>query len=650
MSATPHLDRLSSPADLRGLSVSTLRQVADELRAETISAVAKTGGHLGAGLGVVELTVALHSVFHTPEDRVIWDVGHQAYPHKILTGRRGRMESLRQEGGLSGFVKRSESAYDPFGTAHSSTSISAGLGMAKAAQLKGQRRFSIAVIGDGAMTGGMAYEALNHAGQDAFHDNPSNLIVVLNDNNMSIDPPTGALSGTLSKVVSSDPYLGLRSVAKRVASKLPPVVEQALKGGEAFMRRTWQAEQIGQAGQTGQEGNHQGGALFEALGFFYLGPIDGHDLDQLIPVLANIRDGDRRQGPFLVHVLTEKGKGYAPAEAAADKYHGVAKFDVKTGQQSKPKPNAKTYTQVFAESLIQAAEIDPQIVAVTAAMPSGTGLNKFAAQFPDRCFDVGIAEQHGVTFAAGLACEGLKPFVAIYSTFLQRAYDQIIHDVAIQNLPVRFCLDRAGFVGADGQTHQGLFDLAYLSCIPNMVVMAPADEGELARMVATAAAHDAGPSAIRYPRGEGVGAPIPAALPPLELGKGRVIAGSGQGDLAICSLGTRLEAAQEACARLEGQGYKVTLADMRFAKPLDARLIADLAQNHRALITVEEGSSGGFGDAVLRTLMAQDLLGSVKIRTLHVTDAFIDQASPTRQAELGGVCSQSILNAAKEIL
>ena len=642
MTSTPNLDKITGPSDLRALTPAALKKLADELRAATLEVVSKTGGHLGAGLGVVELTVALHAVFDTPQDRLIWDVGHQAYPHKILTGRRAAMTSLRQEGGLSGFVKRSESPYDPFGTAHASTSISAGLGMAKAAQLKGERRFSIAVIGDGAMTGGMAYEALNHAGQDAFHGDPSNLIVVLNDNNMSIDPPTGALSGTLSRVISSDPYQGLRSVAKRVASKLPPAIEQAVKGGEAFMRRTWQGEQEGPGPQVG--------ALFEALGFFYLGPIDGHDLDQLIPILKNIRDGDRRQGPYLVHVLTEKGKGYGPAEVAADKYHGVAKFDIATGAQDKATPNAPTYTQVFSQSLIDLGEVDPRIVAITAAMPSGTGLNKFAARFPERCFDVGIAEQHGVTFAAGLACEGLKPFVAIYSTFLQRAYDQIIHDVAIQNLPVRFCLDRAGFVGADGQTHQGLYDLAYLSCIPGLMIMAPADEGELAHMVATAAAYDAGPCALRYPRGNGVGVPLPATLAPLDIGKGRIVAGSGAGDLAICSLGTRLAAAQEARARLVAQGVEVTLADMRFAKPIDSALLTQLAENHRALLTVEEGAHGGFGDTALRSLAQQDLLTQTKVRTLHVADRFIDQASQARQAEMGGVCSQAIFDAAQEIL
>ena len=641
MTPTPNLDRVTKPADLRGKTPAQLQQIADELRTETIAAVSKTGGHLGAGLGVVELTVALHAVFHTPDDRLIWDVGHQAYPHKILTGRRDRMGSLRQAGGLSGFVKRAESDYDPFGTAHSSTSISASLGMAKAAALAGERRFAIAVIGDGAMTGGMAYEALNHAGQDALKGAPSNLIVILNDNNMSIDPPTGALSGTLSRVVSSDPYLGLRSVAKRVAAHLPPAVENAMRGGEAFMRRTWQADHGG--------GRH-GGALFTALGFFYLGPIDGHDMTQLLPVLENVRDGDRRQGPYLVHVLTEKGKGYAPAEAAADKYHGVAKFNVETGEQAKTAPNAKTYTSVFAETLVKLAESDPKIVAVTAAMPTGTGLNIFARAYPDRCFDVGIAEQHGVTFAAGLACEGFKPFVAIYSTFLQRAYDQIIHDVALQNLPVRFCLDRAGFVGADGATHQGVFDLAYLSCIPNLVVMAPADEAELAHMITTAAAYDQGPIAIRYPRGEGVGTPTPARGEVLAIGKGRLVAGEGTGDVALCNLGTRLAAAQEARAQLTAQGHQVSLADMRFAKPLDADLLTTLAQNHRALVLVEEGSSGGFGDAALRLLAAQDLLAGIRVRTLTVTDSFIDQGSQGQQAAWAGVCDQAIVNAAQEIL
>ena len=638
MSRTPLLDRLATVADLRALPVQQLRLIADELRTETISAVAKTGGHLGAGLGVIELTVALHSVFNTPHDRLIWDVGHQAYPHKILTGRRAQMDTLRQEGGLSGFVSRAESAYDPFGTAHSSTSISAALGMAKAASLRGERRFAIAVIGDGAMTGGMAYEALNHGGQDRLTGDPSNLIVILNDNNMSIDSPTGALSGTLSRVVSSEPYLGLRSVAKRVAANLPPAMEQAIKGGEAFMRRTW---------QTGQG---QSGALFEALGFYYLGPVDGHNLDQIIPVLENIRDGDRRQGPFLVHVLTEKGKGYAPAETSADKYHGVAKFNVSTGTQAKEKPNAPTYTQVFAQSLIRAAEQDPSIVAITAAMPSGTGLGQFAKAFPDRCFDVGIAEQHGVTFAAGLACEGFKPFVAIYSTFLQRAYDQIIHDVAIQNLPVRFCLDRAGLVGADGKTHQGAFDLAYLSCIPNLTIMAPSDEAELAHMIATAAAYNDGPIALRYPRGEGLGVDLPETPEVLPLGKGRIVSGSGTGQLALCALGTRLADTQAAAAVLRDQGHAVTVADMRFAKPFDAGLLIQLTLNHKALITIEEGSQGGFGAAALTVLCEASLFRPALVRTLTLADRFIDQASPKRQAEMGGVCTQSILRAAQSLI
>ena len=655
MSATPHLDKLNSPADLRKLGPATLRNVADDLRTETIDAVSKTGGHLGAGLGVVELTVALHHVFNTPYDRVIWDVGHQAYPHKILTGRRAQMASLRQEGGLSGFVKRAESPYDPFGTAHSSTSISAALGMAKGAELQGQKRFGIAVIGDGAMTGGMAYEALNHGGQD-----PANLIVILNDNNMSIDPPTGALSSTLSRVVTSDPYQDFRSMAKRVASKLPPAIENVMRGGEAFMRRTWQAGE----GTTG-------GALFEALGFFYIGPIDGHDLDQLVPVLENIRDGDKAQGPYLVHVITEKGKGYAPAEAAADKYHGVAKFDVATGAQSKPKPNAKSYTAAFAESLIEAARHDEAIVAVTAAMPSGTGLNTFAQVHPTKCFDVGIAEQHAVTFAAGLACEGLKPFVAIYSTFLQRAYDQIIHDVALQNLPVRFCLDRAGFVGADGATHQGAYDLAYLSCVPNMVILAPSDEAELAAMVRFAAAYDDGPLALRYPRGEGRGTSHEAAA--VELGKGRLLDDgrepkqedaqgdaqestqestqeSARADIALCALGTRLADAQAAAAVLRAAGRTVTIADMRFAKPLDAELLIDLAQSHKALLTIEEGSAGGFGASVLTCLNNADALARCRVRTLTMADAFIDHASPARQAALAGVDTDAIIHAANHLL
>ena len=640
MTSTPHLDKLTSPADLRKLGPASLRKVADDLRTETIDAVSKTGGHLGAGLGVVELTVALHHVFNTPYDRLIWDVGHQAYPHKILTGRRAQMGTLRQEGGLSGFVKRSESEYDPFGTAHSSTSISAALGMAKGAELKGEKRFGIAVIGDGAMTGGMAYEALNHAGQPTCGQDPANLIVILNDNNMSIDPPTGALSSTLSRVVTSDPYQDFRSMAKRVASKLPPAIESVMRGGEAFMRRTWQSGE----GTTG-------GALFEALGFFYLGPIDGHDLEQLIPVLENIRDGDQAQGPYLVHVITEKGKGYAPAEAAADKYHGVTKFDVATGTQDKPKPNAKTYTAAFAEALIEAATQDDKIVAVTAAMPSGTGLNKFATVHPSKCFDVGIAEQHAVTFAAGLACEGLKPFVAIYSTFLQRAYDQIIHDVALQNLPVRFCLDRAGFVGADGATHQGAYDLAYLSCIPNMTVLAPSDEAELEAMVKFAATYDDGPLAVRYPRGEGRGVSHEAA--PVALGKGRILTDDregGQADVAICCLGTRLADAEAAAAELRAAGQSVTLADMRFAKPLDAALLTDLAKSHKVLLTVEEGSSGGFGASVLTLLNEADALATCRVRTLTIADRFIDQASPHRQAGMGGVDAATIAETAQSLL
>lgn len=641
MSKTPHLDALIDLSELKSKNLSQLKKIADDLRTETIAAVSKTGGHLGAGLGVVELTVAIHSVFKTPEDRVIWDVGHQTYPHKILTGRRADMASLRQAGGLSGFSKRSESEYDAFGTAHSSTSISAALGMAKASQLKGERRFAIAVIGDGAMTGGMAYEALNHAGQDGIKGDPSNLIVILNDNNMSIDFPTGALSATLSRVVSSDPYLGLRSVAKKVASNLPPAIENAMRGGEAFMRRTWQAD---------KDGGRHGGELFSALGFYYLGPVDGHDLDQLLPILQNVRDGDRRQGPYLIHVLTEKGKGYRPAEIAVDKYHGVARFDVQTGEQKKSSPNAKTYTSIFSESLIKAAEKDTKIVAITAAMPSGTGLNQFAKIYPDRCFDVGIAEQHGVTFGAGLACEGLKPFVAIYSTFMQRAYDQIIHDVALQNLPVRFCIDRAGFVGADGATHQGVFDLAYLSCIPNLIVMAPSDEAELAHMITTAAAYNDGPIAIRYPRGEGVGAVVSSEGQVLEIGKGRIISEDKIGDIALCSIGSRLASTKEAAAQLQAKGFGVTVADMRFAKPIDETLLHQLAEKHRALIIVEEGSTGGLGDSCLRYLSSKDLLHNLKVRTLTMIDAFIDQGSQSQQAKWAGVSEESILAAAQEIL
>ena len=609
---TPLLDRISSPEDLRALPRENLGVIAEELRAETIDAVSVTGGHLGAGLGVVELTVALHYVFDTPHDVLIWDVGHQAYPHKILTGRRDRMRTIRQPGGLAGFTRREESAYDPFGAGHSSTSISAALGFSVASELKGERRNVVAVIGDGSMSAGMAYEAMNNAGaMDA------RLVVILNDNDMSIAPPVGALSAHLARIVSGETYRGLREKAKRTAKKrLPPSLFEKARRFEEFTR-----------------GLFTGGTLFEELGFYYVGPVDGHNLDHLLPVLENARDATA--GPILVHVVTKKGKGYAPAEAAPDKYHGVSKFDVPTGVQAKPKSNAPSYTSVFASSLSRAAARDERIVAVTAAMPSGTGLDAFAKEFPSRTFDVGIAEQHAVTFAAGLAAGGFKPFVAIYSTFLQRAYDQIVHDVALQNLPVRFALDRAGFVGADGPTHAGSFDLAYLGCLPNMVVMAPADEAELARMVATAAAHDAGPIAFRFPRGDGIGTEIPADAEPLAIGRGRILREGAR--VALLSLGTRLADCLEAADALGARGLPTTVADARFAKPLDEELVLSLARRHDVLITVEEGSKGGFGASVLHLLAENGVLDSgLRIRTLTLPDAFTEQGTqPGMYAEAG---------------
>ena len=569
MSKTPLLDQVKTPEDLRRLSEDQLPQLAAELRAETIDAVSVTGGHLGAGLGVVELTVALHWVFNTPEDRLVWDVGHQAYPHKIITGRRDRIRTLRQPGGLSGFTKRDESPYDPFGAAHSSTSISSALGMAVARDLKHGKNNVIAVIGDGAMSAGMAYEALNNAGA-----RDERLIVVLNDNDMSIAPPTGALSAYLARATTSGTYLQLRDYAKQLVKLLPKQWERRAARVEEYTRHLW-----------------QGGTWFEELGFYYVGPIDGHDFDHLLPVLKNVRDA--KQGPILVHVVTKKGKGYAPAEAADDKYHGVNKFNVVTGAQVKPKPNAPSYTKVFADSLIAEARKDDRIVAITAAMPSGTELDHFGREFPDRTFDVGIAEQHAVTFAAGLATEGFKPFAAIYSTFLQRAYDQVVHDVAIQRLPVRFAIDRAGLVGADGPTHAGAFDLAYLGCLPGFVIMAAADEAELVHMVATQAQIDDRPSALRYPRGEGVGVAMPEFGVPLEIGKGRIVRQGSK--VALLSLGTRLAECMKAADQLATFGLSTTVADARFAKPLDAQLIRDLATNHEVLITVEEGAIGGFG-------------------------------------------------------
>lgn len=600
--STPLLDTVQSPADLRAMPRENLRQLSDELRAEVIDAVSVTGGHLGAGLGVIELTVALHAVFDTPHDRIIWDVGHQAYPHKVLTGRRDRIRTLRQKDGLSGFTRRAESEYDPFGAGHSSTSISAGLGMAVASDLMDKPRNVIAVIGDGAMSAGMAYEAMNNAGaMDA------RLIVILNDNDMSIAPPTGALSAYLARLVSGPVYRGTREAAKNLVSKLPPFLHEPARRTEEFARSFF-----------------TGGTLFEELGFYYVGPIDGHNLDHLLPVLDNVRDA--AEGPILVHVVTKKGKGYGPAEDSADKYHGVSKFNVVTGAQAKPVSNAPSYTSVFAESLIQEANDDPRIVAVNAAMPSGTGLDKFGEVHPTRVFDVGIAEQHAVTFAAGLACEGMKPFVAIYSTFLQRAYDQVVHDVAIQHLPVRFAIDRAGYVGADGPTHAGNYDAAYLGAIPGIVQMAAADEAELRHMVATAAAYDNGPIAFRYPRGDGMGVDMPARGQKLAIGKGRIVRQGAT--IAILSYGTRLGEVLAAADRLAALGLNPTVADARFLKPLDEELIAKLASTHDVLLTTEEGSIGGFGSHVATFLASNGLLdGKLRFRPLMIPDRFVEHAS-----------------------
>ena len=618
MSKTPLLDRVGTPHELRQLAEDQLPQLADELRAEMIDAVSVTGGHLGAGLGVIELTVALHWIFNTPEDRLIWDVGHQAYPHKILTGRRDRIRTLRQPGGLSGFTKRDESPYDPFGAAHSSTSISAALGMAVARDLSGGSNNVIAVIGDGAMSAGMAYEAMNNAGA-----RNERLIVILNDNDMSIAPPTGALSAYLARATSSGTYLHLRDYAKQLAKMLPKQWERRAARVEEYTRHIW-----------------QGGAWFEELGFYYVGPIDGHDFNQLLPVLKNVRDAE--QAPILVHVVTKKGKGYGPAEAADDKYHGVNKFNVVTGAQVKPKPNAPSYTKVFADSLIAEARKDDRIVAITAAMPSGTGLDYFGKEFPERTFDVGIAEQHAVTFAAGLATEGYKPFATIYSTFLQRAYDQVVHDVAIQKLPVRFALDRAGLVGADGATHAGSFDISYLGCLPDFVIMAAADEAELVHMVATQVAIDDRPSALRYPRGEGVGVDLPQTGVALEIGKGRVIREGSK--VALLSLGTRLAECLKAADQLQSFGLSTTVADARFAKPLDTRLIRDLALNHEVLVTVEEGSVGGFGSYVLQFLSDEGLLDrGLRVRTKVLPDVFIDHGKPEAMYEDAGLNASGIV-------
>ncbi|WKW50453.1 1-deoxy-D-xylulose-5-phosphate synthase [Rhodomicrobium lacus] len=620
---TPLLDKIKFPQDLRQLDADQLQQVADELRTELIDAVSVTGGHLGAGLGVVELTVAIHYLFDTPHDRLIWDVGHQAYPHKILTGRRDRIRTLRQPGGLSGFTKRSESEYDPFGAGHSSTSISAGLGMAVASDLKGEDggRNVIAVIGDGSMSAGMAYEAMNNAGaMDA------RLIIILNDNDMSIAPPVGALSNYLARMHSSETFLKVRDIAKNMAQRLPKIWERRAARAEEFTRHLF-----------------TGGSLFEELGIYYVGPIDGHDLDILLPVLRNVRDSAHK-GPVLIHCVTQKGKGYEPAEKAPDKYHGVTKFNVITGAQDKVKASAPSYTKVFAESLIEEARKDDTIVAISAAMPSGTGLDLFEKEFPERTFDVGIAEQHAVTFAAGMATEGLKPFCAIYSTFLQRGYDQLIHDVSVQHLPVRFALDRAGLVGADGATHAGTFDLAFLCCLPDFVVMAPSDEAELKHMVTTSVAINDRPSAIRYPRGEGYGVGMPVQGSVLPLGKGRVVREGST--VAILSLGTRLHESLKAADRLAAMGLSTTVADARFAKPLDLDLIRQLARHHEVLITVEEGSCGGFGSQVLEFLARDGLLDhGLKVRPLTLPDRYIDHGKPEAMYEAAGLNASGIVGA-----
>ena len=623
---TPHLDRIQWPRDLRDMSPRELRAVADDLRAEMVDAVSTTGGHLGAGLGVIELTVALHHLFDTPDDILIWDVGHQCYPHKILTGRRERIRTIRQGGGLSGFTKRAESEYDPFGAAHASTSVSAGLGFAVGRDLQGRGNRVVSVIGDGALTGGMAYEGLNHAGSL-----DSRLIVVLNDNDMSIAPPVGAMSAYLSRLISSKSYRSLRDAAHHIAERFPRAVERGVKRAEEYAR-----------------GLVTGGTLFEELGFFYVGPVDGHNLDHLLPVLRNARD-DVGEGPILVHVVTVKGKGYAPAEESADRYHGVSRFEVVSGVQDKPKTNVPSFTKVFANSLIAEAERDDRIVAITAAMPSGTGVDAFQKAFPDRAFDVGLAEQHAVTFAAGLAADGMKPFAAIYSTFLQRAFDQIVHDVAIQSLPVRFAMDRAGLVGADGQTHAGAFDIAYLGCLPGMVLMAAADEAELVHMVATAVAIDDRPSAFRYPRGNGFGVALPERGEALALGKGRVMREGST--VAILSYGARLQEALEAAEDLAAKGISATVADARFAKPLDEELILRLAREHEVLITVEEGSVGGFASQVLHLLaLRQALDGGLKIRPMVLPDSFLDQDTPKLQYEAAGLNASHIAATALEAL
>ena len=625
MLKTPLLDTVNLPSDMKALSRAELKQLADELRAEVIDAVSVTGGHLGAGLGVVELTVAIHHLFDTPRDKLIWDVGHQCYPHKVLTGRRDRMRTIRQGGGLSGFTKRAESEYDPFGAAHSSTSISAGMGFATARDLDGRDGHVISVIGDGSITAGMAYEAMNNAGAT-----DSRQIVILNDNDMSIAPPVGAMSHLLSRTVSSGGYQALRSAAKSAIASAPRPIKSTARKAEEYTR-----------------GMFMGGTWFEELGFYYVGPVDGHDLDALIPVLENVKN--MKDGPVLVHVVTQKGKGYAPAENSADKYHGVSKFNVVTGVQSKSTPNAPTYTNVYANALIKQAEDDDKIVGITAAMPGGTGMKAFGEAFPDRMFDVGIAEQHAVTFAAGLAADGYKPFCTIYSTFLQRGYDQVVHDVAIQNLPVRFAMDRAGLVGADGPTHAGAFDIAYLACLPNFVLMAAADEAELTHMVATAVAHDSGPIALRYPRGEGTGVAIPEKGEVLEIGKGRIVREGSR--IAILSYGTRLAECLTAAEQLETLGLSATVVDARFAKPLDTQLIERLADEHEVLITIEEGAVGGFGAMVLHSLAERGRLDhGLKVRTMTLPDIYIDQDTPQNMYKQAGLDADSIVEKVFEVI
>ncbi|MBT5765958.1 1-deoxy-D-xylulose-5-phosphate synthase [Emcibacteraceae bacterium] len=627
---TPLLDEINFPEDVRKLEADQLKDLADEVRSDMIYNVSRTGGHLGAGLGVVELTTAIHYVFNTPKDKLIWDVGHQCYPHKILTGRRDQMHTIRKGGGLAGFTKRKESEYDAFGAGHSSTSISAGLGMAVARDLNAGKDENapenvIAVIGDGAMSAGMAYEAMNNAGALK-----SRLIVILNDNDMSIAPPVGAMSAYLARLLSSRSFLNLRDFAKNIVKKFPKPISNTARKAEEYAR-----------------GMATGGTLFEELGFYYVGPVDGHNMEHLLPVLENVRDAGG--GPILIHVVTEKGKGYSFAENAADKYHGVSTFDVSTGTQNKSPAKAPSYTGVFAKALIAEAKKDDKIVAINAAMPSGTGLDKFAEEFPDRCFDVGIAEQHAVTFSAGLACEGYKPFATIYSTFLQRAYDQVVHDVAVQNLPVRFAIDRAGLVGADGPTHAGSFDVTYLASLPNMVVMAAADEADLMHMIATAAAHNSGPSAVRYPRGEGMGVTLPDQGDVLEIGKGRIVREGTQ--IAILSLGTRLEEALEAADEFNAKGLSCTVADARFAKPLDLEMIRKLALEHEVLITIEEGSIGGFGSHVLDYLSNEGLLeAGLKVRTMKLPDVFIDQGNPADMYKQAGLTSEDIVRTALHAL